>query len=234
MGTQMSHDWLWIGLTGTLYMDSLYFSVFVLCVLKASVKIWLFFNHQERQRGDENRAVLCLQRGSSSARESPQVLSYLCRVCRTMLLISCHFLGLEILGFFLGMVRDFELVQLPQGGRQTTLASLAQDSTTLRAGPSATDWHPPAGPRGKPAWGRARWSRSNRKGAAHFLLGVRRLLRKCSNPKANYNHLDAPKQVTLSLPVFSGWFSLWDVLSHISSSLCLPRLYQPCYIPSSP
>ena len=136
--------------------------------------------------------------------------------------------------FFLGMVRDFELVQLPQGGRQTTLASLAQDSTTLRAGPSATDWHPPAGPRGKPAWGRARWSRSSRKGAAHFLLGVRRLLRKCSNPKANYNHLDAPKQVTLSLPVFSGWFSLWDVLSHISSSLCLPRLYQPCYIPSSP
>lgn len=44
----MSHDWPRTGLTGTLPMESLYFYVFVLCVLNTSVKICLFFNHQER------------------------------------------------------------------------------------------------------------------------------------------------------------------------------------------
>ena len=48
MEMYMSHNWPWIGLTGTLCMDSLYSSVFVLCVLNTSVKIWLVLNQQER------------------------------------------------------------------------------------------------------------------------------------------------------------------------------------------
>ena len=186
----MSHNWPWIGLTGTLCMDSLYSSVFILCVLKTSVKIWLVFNHQERQRGSENHAdpVLLVSHVQDHA---------------------SHFMSFPWPGdsdSFSGHGERFLNWSscLWEGDRPHQ----PPQPRTPGAGPSATDWHPPVGPRGKPAWGRDRWSRSGRKAAAHFLLGVSRLLRKRSHPKASQNHLDAPKICDPVPPCF-----LWMVLS---------------------